>query len=81
MGLAYALLTLGLKYAKPITASLVAGIEPVLNPVLVALVVGETLSPLALVGGAVVFLSVMVYNLLCLRLEQREKAAAPAATE
>lgn len=81
VGLAYALLTLGLKYAKPITASLVAGIEPVLNPVLVALVVGETLSPLALVGGAVVFLSVMVYNLLCLRLEQREKAAAPAATE
>lgn len=81
LGLAYAFLTTGLKYAKPITASLVTGIEPVLNPILVALVVGETLTPLALLGGAVVFLSVMVYNLICLQLEQREKAAAPAATE
>ncbi|HIY07131.1 MAG TPA: DMT family transporter [Candidatus Evtepia faecigallinarum] len=80
LGLAYAFLTTGLKYAKPITASLVTGIEPVLNPILVALVVGETLSPLALVGGAVVFLSVMIYNLLCLRLEQREKAA-PTSTK
>ena len=80
LGLAYAVLTTGLKYAKPITASLVTGIEPVLNPILVALVVGETLSPLALVGGAVVFLSVMIYNLLCLRLEQREKAA-PTSTK
>ena len=80
LGLAYAFLTTGLKYAKPITASLVTGIEPVLNPILVALVVGETLSPLALVGGAVVFLSVMIYNLLCLRLEQRDKAA-PTSTK
>lgn len=80
LGLAYAFLTTGLKYANPITASLVTGIEPVLNPILVALVVGETLSPLALVGGAVVFLSVMIYNLLCLRLEQREKAA-PTSTK
>lgn len=80
LGLAYTFLTTGLKYAKPITASLVTGIEPVLNPILVALVVGETLSPLALVGGAVVFLSVMIYNLLCLRLEQREKAA-PTSTK
>ena len=39
-GLAYALLTTGLQYAKPVSASLVTGIEPVLNPILVALVVG-----------------------------------------
>lgn len=81
VGLAYALLTLGLKYAKPITASLVAGIEPILNPVLVALVVGETLSPLSLVGGGVVFVSVMTYNLLCLRQEKNQQPAAPAAPE
>ena len=69
VGLAYALLTLGLKYAKPIT------------PVLVALVVGETLSPLSLVGGGVVFVSVMTYNLLCLRQEKNQQPAAPAAPE
>lgn len=81
VGLAYALLTLGLQYAKPITASLVAGIEPILNPVLVALVVGETLSPLSLVGGGVVFVSVMTYNLLCLRQEKKQPTAIPAAPE
>lgn len=78
LGLAYALLTTGLKYARPITASLAAGIEPVLNPVLVALVVGETLSPLSLVGGAVVFVSVMGYNLLTLQREKKQCAAAQA---
>lgn len=81
VGLAYALLTLGLQYAKPITASLVAGIEPILNPILVALVVGETLSPLSLVGGGVVFVSVMTYNLLCLRQEKKQPTAIPAAPE
>ncbi len=81
VGLAYALLTLGLQYAKPITASLVAGIEPILNPILVALVVGETLSPLSLVGGGVVFVSVMTYNLLCLRKEKKLSTAIPAAPE
>lgn len=81
VGLAYALLTLGLQYAMPITASLVAGIEPILNPILVALVVGETLSPLSLVGGGVVFVSVMTYNLLCLRQEKKQPTAIPAAPE
>lgn len=81
VGLAYALLTLGLQYAKPITASLVAGIEPILNPILVALVVGETLSPLSLVGGGGVFVSVMTYNLLCLRQEKKLSTAIPAAPE
>ena len=61
---------------KPITASLVTGIEPVLNPILVALVVGEVLTPLSLVGGAIVFVSVMVYNMLNLRLE-KQRAAVP----
>lgn len=78
LGLAYALLTTGLKYAAPTAAALVAGIEPILNPVLVALVVGETLSPLSLVGGAVVFLSVMGYQLLCRRQEQKASAAPSA---
>ena len=76
MGLAYACLTTGIQLVKPITASLVTGIEPVLNPILVALVVGEVLTPLALLGGAIVFISVMVYNMLNLRLE-KQRAAVP----
>ena len=76
LGLAYVCLTTGIRYVKPITASLVTGIEPVLNPILVALAVGEVLTPLALLGGAIVFISVMVYNVLNLRLE-KQRAAVP----
>ena len=32
LGLAYALLTTGIRYIPPVTASLITGIEPVLNP-------------------------------------------------
>lgn len=74
LGLAYVFLTTGIRYAPPVPASLVAGIEPVLNPILVAVVVGETLTGLSIVGGVVVFVSVMVYNLLSTK---REKAAVP----
>ena len=37
---------------------------------------GEVLTPLALLGGAIVFISVMVYNVLNLRLE-KQRAAVP----
>lgn len=73
LGLAYVCMTAGLQYVKPVTAVLITGIEPVLNPILVALVVGETLSAMSLVGGAIVFISIMVYNVLSARAE-----AAPA---
>lgn len=51
LGLAYALLTTGIRYIPPVTASLITGIEPVLNPILVALVLGETLTRLLSSGG------------------------------
>ena len=71
LGVAYALLTTGIQYVPPVTASLITGIEPVLNPILVAVVVGETLTPLALIGGAIVFLSVMFYNVLSVKADAR----------
>ena len=43
LGLAYVFLTKGLEQTPAITASLISGIEPVLNPVLVALFYGEML--------------------------------------
>ena len=48
------------------------GIEPILNPVLVAIVLGERISPLALAGGAVVFVSIMVYNVIGARADKRD---------
>ena len=64
VGLAFILLTEGLKTTPSVTASLVSGIEPVLNPILVALFYHETMGPLAVAGAAVVILGVMGYNVL-----------------
>ena len=72
LGLAYVFLTTGLRSAPPVPASLVAGIEPVLNPILVALVVGETLSGWSVLGGVVVFTPVMVYNVIMARQPKEE---------
>ena len=77
LGIAYIFLTVGVKYAPPVSASLVTGIEPILNPILVALAIGEVLTPLSLLGGAIVFVTVMVYNILGARAEA-EKAAQSA---
>lgn len=81
LGLAYVFLSTGIRYAPPISASLVSGIEPILNPVLVAIVLGEMLTPLSLLGGALVFLSVMIYNILCIRLENRAAEDKTQTTE
>ncbi len=73
LGLAYVFLTKGLEQTPAITASLISGIEPVLNPVLVALFYGEMLTPLSLIGAAIVFISVLSYNLLMIK-KQAETA-------
>ena len=60
----YILLTIGLKTTPPVVACLVSGIEPVLNPILVALFYGEQVGPFALAGAAVVIVGVVGYNVL-----------------
>lgn len=64
MGLSYVFLSIGLRSVSPITASLISTIEPILNPVLVAVFYHETVGWMSLFGGAVVIGSVAVYNVL-----------------
>ena len=75
VAVAYILLTIGLKTTPPVTASLVSGIEPVLNPILVAVFYRETMGPLALVGAAIVIGGVIVYN-VC-RAKQQNPVEVP----
>ncbi|MCF0122899.1 MAG: EamA family transporter [Ruminiclostridium sp.] len=75
LGIAYIFFTTGIRYVSPVSASLVAGIEPILNPLLVAFVLGEMITPLSLLGGAIVFVSIMTYNVL------EAKRDTPAAPE
>ena len=64
MGLAFVFLTMGLKTTPPITASLVTGIEPVLNPILVAVFYHEYMGVLSVIGAVVVIAGVVGYNIL-----------------
>jgi drug/metabolite transporter (DMT)-like permease len=62
MGTAYILLNYGLQTTPPITAILITGIEPVLNPIWVALFYHEMLTPLSMAGAVIVLITVMYYN-------------------
>lgn len=72
VAIAYILLTIGLKTTPSVTASLVSGIEPVLNPVLVAVFYGEKVGPYALIGAVIVIFGVVGYNVLKGRLENHQ---------
>ena len=70
VALAYILLTIGLRTTPPVTASLVSGIEPIMNPILVALFYGETMGTFAVIGAVIVILGVVIYNVLKTRLDR-----------
>lgn len=62
VGLAYIFFTTGTKYTDPVTASIINALEPILNPVLVAVFYGEMLGNMALVGAVIVIAGIMYYN-------------------
>lgn len=71
VGLAYVCLCIGLKTTPPVTASLISGIEPVLNPILVAVFYHEMVGGYALIGAAIVIVGVISYNVLKIKLETK----------
>ena len=64
VGLAYILMCEGLKTTPAVTASLISGIEPVLNPTLVAVFYHETIGPVSLAGAVIVVVSIILYNIV-----------------
>ncbi len=72
VAVAYICLCIGLKTTPPVTASLVAGLEPVLNPILVALFYRERVGPWAVLGAAIVVTGVIGYNVLRARAQVRK---------
>ena len=64
MGLGHVFLCVGLRTTPPVMASLVSGIEPVLNPIWVALFFDEKVGKYAMVGTVIVIFAVLTYNVL-----------------
>ena len=75
VGIAYILMCIGLKTTPPVTASLISGMEPVLNPILVAIFYHETVGPMALIGSAIVIGSIVGYNVLKAKRDSAAKEA------
>lgn len=53
---------IGIKKTPAVAASFISGLEPILNPVLVAVFYHEMLTPLSLLGAAVVLVTIFYYN-------------------
>lgn len=68
MAIAYIFMSKGLEQVSAITASLTTAIEPILNPILVAIFWGEVISPVSLLGAAIVVIGVIGYNLIKIKL-------------
>ena len=69
VGAAYIFLSEGIRRTTPLAASLICGLEPVLNPVWVALFYGERITPLAAVGAVIVIGAIVIYNVRKVRRE------------
>ena len=63
VGGAYVLLSLGIRNVPPVTACLISGLEPILNPLLVAAFYGERVTALSIAGAVIVVCSVLGYNI------------------
>ena len=63
VGLAYVFFSVGIKRTSALLACLITALEPVLNPLWVALATGELPGPFALAGGAVIVVTVVIYNM------------------
>ena len=63
VGGAYILFSIGIRHTPPVTASLITGMEPILNPLLVAAFYGERITALSVAGCVIVVCSILGYNL------------------
>lgn len=62
VGGAYILFSIGIRNTPPVTASLITGMEPIMNPLLVAAFYGERITVLSVFGCVIVVCSILAYN-------------------
>jgi drug/metabolite transporter (DMT)-like permease len=72
VGLAYVFFSVGIKTTPALLASLIIAFEPVLNPLWVAIFTSELPGRFALTGGAVIIVTIVIYNIW---VEKRSKNA------
>ena len=73
VGGAYILFSIGIRNTPPVTACLITGLEPIMNPLLVAAFYGERITVLSVIGCVIVVCSILAYNIW---LSRRKSASA-----
>ena len=63
VGLAYICFSEGIKHTSALLACLITAMEPILNPLWVALVIGEIPGVFSIIGGVIILLAIGIYNL------------------
>ncbi len=76
-GLAYVLFSRGIRTTSSVSASIIAMIEPILNPLWVFFLLGERPGPLALLGAAIVIGATGTYNVQLSRRKDKEPPRPP----
>ena len=76
LGLSWICFSRGIKTTPSLQASFITMIEPVLNPILALILLGEAMGTLSVIGSALVVVTIVVHNVLTAKKE--EKAAAEA---
>lgn len=74
LGLSFVLYSLAARHCPPLACSLLGALEPLLNPIWVALFAGEVPGRMSLVGGLIVILAV---SLWCVHDDRRSKNLTP----
>ena len=77
IGLPFILVARAIKELTAVEAVLIQALEPILSPLWVVLFIGETPTPLALLGGAVVVGAVTLRSILSARMQRVGPASQP----
>ena len=73
VGIAYIFFSVGTRYTDPVSASIIGTVEPILNPILVAVFWGEKLGRLSLIGAAIVIGGILFYNISSVKTQEKEE--------
>ena len=76
LGLSWICFSRGIKTTPSLQASFITMIEPVLNPILALIRLGEAMGTLSVIGSALVIVTIVVHNVLTAKKEEKQAAKA-----
>jgi drug/metabolite transporter (DMT)-like permease len=76
LGLSWICFSRGIKTTPSLQASFITMIEPVLNPILALILLGEAMGTLSVIGSALVIVTIVVHNVLTAKKAEKQAAEA-----